>query len=72
MSKYAFAKAGIDEAEKQAAAGGVDRADVLLALIVSAIQGYAECAGSEEARKALTYELDHLGGSVDTVFLRSR
>ena len=72
MSKYAFAKAGIEEAEKRAADGGVDRADVLLALIIIAIQSYAECAGADEARKALTYELDHLGGSVDTVFLRSR
>ena len=72
MSKYAFAKAGIQHAVDEARNGGVDKDDVLLALIVSAVDEYAKSAGREEAAKALTYELDQLGGGVDTVFLRSR
>ena len=45
---------------------------MLLALIVSAVDGYIKTAGRDEARVALKYELDNLGGNVDTTFLRSR
>ena len=72
MTKYTCAKAGIELAEQEAAAANVERSEVLLALVVSAVDAYKRCAGSDEARKALAYELDHLGGTVDTVFLRSR
>ncbi len=72
MSKYAFAKAGIELAKQQAEEGNVDTSEVMLALIVSAVDEYARTAGREEARKALTYELDNLGGTVDTAFLRAR
>ena len=72
MSKYAFAKAGIELAKTQADEGGVQHSEVLLALIVSAVDEYAKSAGREEARKALAYELDNLGGTLDTAFLRAR
>ena len=72
MSKYALAKAGIETLLKDAESSGIGADDALLALLVTAVAAFADVAGREEARTALLYELDNLGGNVDTVFLRSR
>ena len=72
MGKYTYADSAIRIAIAEGASEGFDRADILLALIVHAVAGYKETAGRNEARVALKYELDNLGGNVDTTFLRSR
>ena len=72
MGKYSQANAAIETAITDGSSEGFSRADMLLALIVSAVDGYKETAGRDEARVALRYELDNLGGNVDTTFLRSR
>ena len=72
MSKYSIAKAAIEQAVNSAAEKNVARDEVLLAILVSVINDYQQAAGRKAARTALTYELDNLGGEIDTVFLRSR
>ncbi len=72
MSKYSIAKAAIEQAVNTAAEKKVARDEVLLAILVSVINDYQQAAGRKAARTALTYELDNLGGEIDTVFLRSR
>jgi hypothetical protein len=72
MSKYSIAKAAIEQAVNAAAEKNVARDEVLLAILVSVITDYQQAAGRKAARTALTYELDNLGGEIDTVFLRSR
>ena len=72
MAKYTHVNAAIETAIADGEGEGFGRADMLLALIVSAIDGYKKTAGRDEARVALKYELDNLGGNVDTTFLRSR
>ena len=72
MGKYTHVNAAIATAIAGGDGEGFGRADMLLALIVSAVDGYKETAGRDEARVALKYELDNLGGNVDTTFLRSR
>lgn len=72
MSKYSIAKAAIEQAVNTAAEKNVTRDEVLLAILVSVINDYQQAAGRKAARTALTYELDNLGGEIDTVFLRSR
>ena len=72
MSKYSIAKAAIQQAVNTAAEKNVARDEVLLAILVSVINDYQQAAGRKAARTALTYELDNLGGEIDTVFLRSR
>ena len=72
MSKYAYAKSAIEVAVADGQQDGLDRGEMLLALLVSAVEEYKNAAGTDEARAALVYELDNLGGNVDTAFLRSR
>lgn len=72
MSKYSIAKAAIEQAIHSAAEKNVARDEELLAILVSVINDYQQTAGRKAARTALTYELDNLGGEIDTVFLRSR
>lgn len=72
MSKYSIAKGAIEQAVNTAAEKNVARDEVLLAILVSVINDYQQAAGRKAARTALTYELDNLGGEIDTVFLRSR
>lgn len=72
MGKYTHVNAAIEGAIADGYSEGFGRADMLLALIVSAIDSYIKTAGRDEARVALKYELDNLGGNVDTTFLRSR
>ncbi len=72
MSKYSIAKAAIEQAVISAAEKNVAEDEVLLAILVSVINDYQQAAGRNATRTALTYELDNLGGEIDTVFLRSR
>ncbi len=72
MGKYTHANAAIEAAIASGKGEGFGRADMLLALIVSAVDDYKKTVGRDEARVALKYELDNLGGNVDTTFLRSR
>ena len=72
MGKYSHANVAIEAAVTDGDGEGFSRAEMLLALIVSAVHGYKETAGRDEARVALKYELDNLGGNLDTTFLRSR
>lgn len=72
MSKYSIAKSAIEQAVNSAAEKNVSRDEVLLAILVSVINDYQQAAGRKDARTALTYELDNLGGEIDTAFLRSR
>ena len=72
MGKYTYADSAIRIAIAEGVSEGFDREDMLLALIVHAVAGYKETAGRNDARVALRYELDNLGGNVDTTFLRSR
>ena len=72
MSKYGIARTAIDQAVKSAGEENVTRDEVLLALLVSVITDYQQAVGRKAARTALMYELDNIGGEIDTVFLRSR
>jgi hypothetical protein len=72
MGKYERARAAIEVAVEGGAADGFDRADLLLALLVSVIEDLNKTVGPKSTREALTYELDNTAGKVDTVFLRSR
>lgn len=72
MSKYSIAKAAIEQAVNAASNQNIGRDDVLLAMLVSVINDYTQVVGRKAAHAALTYELDNIGGGVDTVFLRAR
>lgn len=72
MSKYGHAKNAIAQAVTTGAAEGWDTNEMLLALIVSSIAEYAGVAGRDAAHDALIYELNELGGGIDTQFVRSR
>jgi len=71
-SKYSIAKAAIEQAINAGNDRNIARDDILLAMLVSVITDYAQAAGKKAARTALTYELDNIGGEIDTVFLRAR
>ena len=72
MSRYALAKACIAKLLDDAGAEGYDSADAVEALIVIAIERLNQLAGKERTVDALRYELENLGGTIDTVFLSSR
>lgn len=72
MSKYSIAKAAIEQAVNAAGEKNIARDDVLLAMLVSVVNDYVQAAGRKAARTALSYELDNIGGEIDTVFLRAR
>ena len=72
MSKYAIAKAAMEQALTEGGETGCDRADILLALIVCAVSEYRKEAGPKAAVEALNYELGELTGAIDTQFIRSR
>ena len=72
MSKYQHANEAIAAALEAGAGEGCDRAEMLLALVVSSIAAYRGEAGTAAAREALRYELGELEGSIDTQFIRSR
>ena len=72
MSKYAHANEAIEQATKAGMREGWDKAEILLALIVSSISEYRKEAGTKAAHDAVSYELGELEGAVDTQFIRSR
>ena len=72
MSKYAVAKQCIADAVAAGKAGNAAEDEVMEALIVLAVERFARCAGRKRAADALRYELQNIGGDVDTVFLRAR
>jgi len=73
MSKYQVAKDALGTVlEAQSAQTGYSKDEAIEALLVVAVEALANSAGRKRAVESLTYELDNLGGNVDTVFLRSR
>ena len=72
MSKYQHANAAIEQAVAAGEAEGLEKSDVLLALIVSSVAAYRSEAGREAAGDALRYELGEVDGTTDTQFIRSR
>lgn len=72
MSKYSSAREAIDKVVEHGDELGLDRKEMLSALIISALADYQEHLGKDEARVLLTYELDNLGGKLDMVNLRAR
>lgn len=72
MSKYAIANEALESAVTKGNGTGWDKSEMLLAMIVTAVNEYRGCAGKEAAREALVYELGELTGSIDTQLIRSR
>jgi len=72
MSKYALAKQCLADAVAAGKASNASEDEVVEAVIVLAVAQLAKCAGARRAADALRYELQNIGGDVDTVFLRSR
>ena len=72
MSKYQHANAAIDQAVQAAAEEGIEKEDLLLALLVASVAAYRSAAGSKATREALMYELGEVAGATDTQFIRSR
>ncbi len=72
MSKYSSAQEAIDLVVANGETLGLDRKEMLSALIISALAAYQEDAGRDETRVLLTYALDNLGGKLDMVNLRAR
>ncbi len=72
MSKYQHANAAIEQAVAAGGAEGLDREEILLALIVSTVAAYRDAAGKKAVRDALLYELGEVEGATDTQFIRSR
>jgi hypothetical protein len=72
MSKYGIAKEALENAISQGEGGGWDKNEMLLTIIVSAVNEYRGSAGKAAARDALVYELGELSGNIDTQLIRSR
>ncbi len=73
MSKYQAAKQALANVlVAQAEQSGYSEEEAIEALLVVAVEAFAKTAGPKRATESLSYELDNLGGNVDTVFLRSR
>ncbi len=72
MSKYKHANEAIAQAVSAATAEGIEKEEVLLALIVASVAAYRTEAGSASTREALLYELGEVEGATDTQFIRSR
>lgn len=72
MSKYQHANAAIEQAVSAATAEGIEKEEVLLAMIVASVAAYRSEAGSASTREALLYELGEVEGATDTQFIRSR
>ena len=72
MSKYKPANEAIEQAVAAAGAEGIEKSEVLLAMIVASVAAYRSEAGSVSTREALLYELGEVEGATDTQFIRSR
>ena len=72
MSKYSIVNNALAQAVETGRESGVDRADILLAMIVTAVSEYRVEAGPQATHAALSYELGEVAGAIDTQFIRSR
>ena len=72
MNKYGIAKQAIETVVRSGNEQGILPIEALTALLVSTVQSLRETAGADEVAATLHYELENLGGNVDTVFLRAR
>lgn len=72
MSKYQIARDLLDDAAAKGESIGWDRGEMMLTVLVTAIEEYTKSAGKKAAVDALNYELSALGGTIDTNYLRSR
>jgi hypothetical protein len=72
MSKYQHANAAIEQATEAGTREGLNREEILLALVVASIAAYRSEAGRAATREALLYELGEVEGTTDTQFIRSR
>jgi hypothetical protein len=72
VSKYGIAKQAIETAVRSGNEQGILPIETLTALLVSTVQSLRETAGVRETTATLHYELENLGGNVDTVFIRAR
>lgn len=72
MSKYKHANAAIERAISEGCAEGLEKGEILLALIVASVSAYRSEAGKGATRDALLYELGEVEGVTDTQFIRSR
>ena len=72
MTKYEIARELLERAVSEGAPIGWDRDEMLLTMVVTAVEAYKNAAGGPAAVDALTYELGALGGNLDTGFMRSR
>jgi hypothetical protein len=72
MSHYTIAKDAIEGAVKQAAEAGWSEAEMLQAVIVSALERHKAASSGPETRALLEYELSNLSDKVDFDFVRSR
>jgi hypothetical protein len=72
MSKYQIVRTAVADALAAAGAQNVSPDELYETFIVVAVEGLAKSAGGKRAADALRYELQNVGGDVDTVFLRSR
>jgi hypothetical protein len=70
--KYTIARELIDRAIGDGREHGWNSEDMLVALIVSSVAQLKATSGVQSAHQTLKYELDNLGGNIDTQFLRSR
>ena len=72
MNKYSAAKEAISSVVENGEQLGLDRKEMLSALIITAVDDFQTHLGKDETRVLLTYELDNLGGKLDMVNLRIR
>ena len=72
VSKYSIAKSAIATALDAASAEGLDRGEVIEALIVCAVQESIELRGPAPTKSSLRFEEANIAGEVDFDFVRSR
>ena len=71
MSKYSIAKAALARAIEEAVSEGLDKGEVVEALIVSAVQESIALRGAGATKASLRYEAANIAGEVDFDFVRS-
>jgi hypothetical protein len=70
VSAFGIAKSQLEEACRQARAGGVDEELLLRALIGSVVERYRTLKGVDDLRAVLTYQLENVRGDEDHEFMR--
>lgn len=71
MSKYSIAKVALARAIEEAVSEGLDKGEVVEALIVSAVQESIALRGAGATKASLRYETANIAGEVDFDFVRS-